>query len=100
MQESTSLIRFLDILRENLPVLQERFHVENLELFGSYVRGEADEASDLDILVTYTSPPSLLRFVALENHLSDTLGVQVDLVMKDGLKTALEDTILKEAVSV
>jgi hypothetical protein len=51
-------------------------------------------------LVTFSKPPSLFKFVRLENHLSDTLGVKVDLVMKDSLKPAIGKHILREAVSV
>ena len=52
-----------------------------------------------DILVTFKNAPSLLKFVELENLLSETLGVKVDLVMKDVLKPGIRERILQEAVS-
>lgn len=87
-------------LREQLPLLTEQYNVATLEIFGSYVRHEQRKNSDLDILVTFKKAPSLLKFVHLENHLSDILGVKVDLVMKDSLKPAIGKNILREAVPV
>jgi predicted nucleotidyltransferase len=80
-----------------LPNLQTEYHVRSLEVFGSYVLGDEVEDSDLDLLVTFDDVPSLFKFVALENTLSDALGVKVDLVMKDSLKSAIGEQILKEA---
>ena len=90
----------METLRNQLPSLAEQYNVATLEVFGSYVRHEQRKDSDLDILVTFSKPPSLFKFVRLENHLSDTLGVKVDLVMKDSLKPAIGKNILREAVSV
>jgi hypothetical protein len=88
------------ILERRLPELRRTYHVESLGIFGSYVRDEQNPESDLDILVTFSEPPGLIQFVALENHLSDLLGVQVDLVMKNALKPHLGERILQEVVPV
>jgi predicted nucleotidyltransferase len=90
----------LDVLRRHLPDLEEHFHVRSLGVFGSYVRHEEKEGSDLDILVSFAEVPSLLRFLALENHLSDLLGVRVDLVMEDALKPQIGERILSEVVAI
>lgn len=87
-------------LRQQLPLLAEWYGVETLEVFGSYVRAEQKADSDLDILVTIREEPSLLTFIAIENYLSDTLGVKIDLVMKDSLKPAIGKVILNEAMPV
>jgi len=87
-------------LKRELPHLKERFKVKSIELFGSYVRGEQEEGSDLDVLVEFEGAPSLLKFIEMENHLSDILGVKVDLVMKDALKPAIGKRILEEVVPV
>jgi predicted nucleotidyltransferase len=84
-------------LKEMLPSLKYRFHVDSLEVFGSFVRGEEKKNSDLDLLVTFDHVPSLFKFVALENYLSDSLGIKVDLVMKDSLKPNIGKHILQEA---
>ncbi|MEB3882477.1 nucleotidyltransferase family protein [Lyngbya sp. CCY1209] len=75
-------------------VLQERYHVRELGIFGSYVRQEQTETSDVDVLVEFSETPSLLKFINLENYLSDNLGVKVDLVHKSGLKPRIGDRIL------
>lgn len=91
---------FLAILRQQKKSLAERYGVESLEVFGSYVRGEQKPGSDLDLLITFQEEPSLLTFIRIENDLSDALGVKVDLVMKDSLKPAIGKNILREAVAV
>jgi predicted nucleotidyltransferase len=85
-----------------LPELQQAYGVQALWLFGSHVRGVARKQSDLDLLVQFDdrSTLSLLEFIALENRLSDWLGVQVDLVEKNGLKPAIGRYVLQEAVPV
>jgi predicted nucleotidyltransferase len=74
--------------------------VETLEVFGSYVRNEQHKDSDLDVLITFKEDPSLLTYIAIENYLSDLLGVTVDLVMKDSLKPKIGEQILSEAIPV
>ena len=100
MARIVSLEEVLEILRQQLPMLAERYSVETLEVFGSYVRSEQDEDSDLDILVTFKEVPSLLTFISIENYLSDRLGIKVDLVMKDSLKPRIGQQILREAIPV
>ena len=95
MARKRSLKKTLEILHEQIPLLAERYSVETLEIFGSYVRAEQKKDSDLDILVTFKETPSLLTFIAIENYLSDLLGVKVDLVMKDSLKPAIKKSILR-----
>jgi len=97
---SISLVSILSQLKKMLPLLRARYHVRTLEVFGSYVRGEAGSESDLDLLVTFNDVPTLFQFIALENYLSDNLGVQVDLVMKDSLKPAIRKYILAEAQAI
>jgi predicted nucleotidyltransferase len=64
--------------------------------------GSADARpdSDVDILVAFHRVPGLLRFIELENHLSDLLGMLVDLVMEDALKPQIKERVLQEALRV
>jgi len=94
------LENILDILRQQIPMFAERYSVETLEVFGSYVRSEQKKDSDLDILVPFKEDPSLLTYIAIENYLSDLLGIKVDLVMKDSLKPKIWQQILQEAILV
>jgi predicted nucleotidyltransferase len=88
------------LLQQQLPTLAKRYGVASLGLFGSFVRHENRPDSDLDILVTFAKTPSLLRFIELENYLSDLLGVKVDLVMRDTLKHQIGKKILQEVVPI
>jgi len=97
MQEQTNLTQLIESLRQQLPLLEERYRVESLGVFGSYVRHEQRPDSDLDVLVTFREAPSLLKFIELENYLSGVLGVKIDLVMKDALKPHIGQHILNEA---
>lgn len=87
-------------LNQNLNQLKQHYHITQLGIFGSYIRGENTTNSDLDILVEFDSQArfGLLTFCELENHLSELLTVKVDLVMKDGLKPYIGKNILQEVV--
>jgi predicted nucleotidyltransferase len=100
MQEQQDLAQLAEILHQQLPLLAERYRVKSLGMFGSYVRHEQRAGSDLDLLVTFYELPSLLKFIELENYLTDTLGVKVDLVMPDTLKPRIGQRILNEVVPV
>ncbi len=89
-----------ETLTEHKEGLKERFKVKELGIFGSYVRGEEKEGSDIDILVEFEEPVGLISFVGLKNYLSDLSGVEVDLVMKSSLKPRIGKRILKEVIYV
>jgi len=84
------------------PFLKEKFEVETIGFFGSYSRGEQRKRSDGDILVVFSQDARVgfFRFLELEEYLSGKLGMKVDLVTKDALKSALKDRILKETIYV
>lgn len=84
-------------LKAHRQQLKERFKVEEIGIFGSYVRKQQRSNSDVDVLVTFSETVDLFTFVELENHLREILGVKVDLVMKDALKPRLKERILCEA---
>lgn len=85
-------------LGQQKPKLAHQYTVKELGIFGSYVRGEQQAHSDLDILVDFDEYPSLLEFIGLEQSLSEHLGLPVDLVMKSDLKPRLRQRILQEVV--
>ena len=95
---STELARAKRILRAHLPALRERYSITSLGVFGSYARGEQKKKSDLDLLVEFERAPSLFKYVELEDHLSDLVGIKVDLVMKKTLKPHIGRYILAEVV--
>ena len=80
--------------------LRVSFKVKEIGVFGSYVRGEEKEGSDIDILVEFDEPVGLISFVGLKNYLSDLSGVEVDLVIKSALKPRIGKRILKDVIYV
>ncbi|MBP7069675.1 MAG: nucleotidyltransferase family protein [Methanothrix sp.] len=89
-----------EILRQKKPILREKFKVKEIGIFGSFVRGEEKDTSDLDILVELERPVGLIKFVGLQNYLSDELGEKVDLVTKSALKPRIKKNILSEVVYI
>ncbi len=89
------------ILQANRRTL-ERHGVRSLSVFGSVVRGEARDDSDIDLLVEFVpgAEPGLFEFIELRDSLSQLLQAPVDLATPDALHPALRDTILREAVHV
>ena len=90
----------LNILREVTPLVKKKFNVNTIEVFGSFIRNKQHHNSDVDILVTFVKTPSLLKFIELENFLSDKIGIKVDLVMKNSLKPRLKQSILNNSIPV
>ena len=83
------------------PILKRRFKVETIDIFGSYARNQADEKSDIDLLVTYsTIDYDYLTIIGLKNYLRRKLRVKVDVVSKEFLNKHIKDEILKEAIPV
>ena len=85
-----------NIIRNNLDHLKSEYNVLTIEVFGSYTRNMQTTKSDLDLLVTFSKAPGLLKYISLESYLSAILGLQVDLVMKKTVKPHLKDIILSE----
>ncbi len=87
-------------LKKLKPEIEKRYNVTEIGLFGSYVRNEQTENSDIDILIDFSrdSKIGLFGYCAFENWLSDELGEKVDLVMKDSLKPRIGKRILNEVV--
>jgi predicted nucleotidyltransferase len=100
--KTLNLDRIINILKEHKGELEEKYEVKEIGVFGSYVRGEHKGKSDLDILVEFEDEAKigLLKFVNMENYLSDLLGVKVDLVEKSVLKPRIGKHILKEVMTI
>ena len=85
-------------LAQQKPHLIAKYNIKQLGLFGSWVRGEQREDSDVDILIDFNEYPSLLVIVGIQEELSDYLGLKVDLVMRSGLKRRIGQRILQEVI--
>ena len=78
--------------------IAQRHGAGNIRVFGSVVRGEATEGSDLDVLVDFTPTASLFDLVRLKRELEELLGSSVDVVEAAGLSPYLRERVLAEAV--
>ena len=87
-------------LRALKSVITEQYKAKNLELFGSYIRGEQAESSDIDILVDFKDGADLFDLIGLAQFLEEKLQRKVDVVPKRALRPELRDEVFKEAVSV
>ena len=67
-------------------------------MFGSVARGEVDAASDLDLLVDLEPGRSLINLGALLVAIETELGARADLVTETGLRPALRERVLRDAV--
>jgi len=88
----------ISILKKEMPYLKENFQISEMGLFGSYVRGEADDESDIDILVSFSETPGFIKFMRLEEYLSGCFQRKVDLVVKNSLKPNIGKEVLSEAI--
>ena len=84
--------------REEILRLATRYGAKNIRVFGSVVRGEADEQSDVDFLVEMEPGRSLLDMGGLLMDLQGLLGRKVDVVSERGLRTRIRERVLREAV--
>ena len=98
----TDLAKIRQFLQAQKPYLYQEYGVTEIGVFGSYIRGEQNDDSDLDILISLTDPPriSLLGLVGLQHYLSDLLGLKVDVALKDKLKKRIGRRILQEVEAI
>ncbi|MER0170655.1 MAG: DNA polymerase subunit beta [Nitrosomonas sp.] len=90
----------LDILRLLKPDLIERFGVTRLALFGSSARDEAEENSDINIVVAFDGPATSKKYFGVQFLLEDQLRRPVDLVTEKALRPELKPFIEREAIDV
>ena len=90
----------LNFLESHKQIIIERFGVKHLALFGSIVRDEAREDSDLDVLVEFEGGESYRNYFDLLFYLEDQLHCEIDLVSLDTVRPQLKPYIEKEALYV
>jgi predicted nucleotidyltransferase len=85
------------ILEEQREVLRERFHVIDVGIFGSFIKGEETALSDIDILVTFEKGhKDFFNYMRMKNYLGELIGLEVDLVIKEAVKPGLREKIFHE----
>jgi len=96
MDKQTVIMR----LKENLEQIRQRFSVERLSIFGSVIRDEAEEDSDVDVLVVFEKKANFDIFMDLKFYLEELLGMGVDLVTEKALRPQVRRAIEQEMIDV
>ncbi len=96
-----SLREIKEILKKHSKELKEKFGIKELGIFGSFVREEQKENSDIDILVEFKEEYKTFdNYMDLKFYLEELLNIKVDLISKTALKPSLKSYILEEVVYV
>ena len=85
-----------EVLQKHREEFREQYGLKEIGIFGSYVKGEQKESSDIDMLIELEKPIGFVRFMRLENALSQLLGVRVEMVTRKALKPHIGKRILQE----
>ncbi len=93
-------LNMLRIHKNTILRVAHHYHAENIRVFGSVVREEAGESSDIDLLVSFLPGASLLDQAGLMSELGDVLGTKVDIISDRAINHHIRDKILKEARSL
>jgi len=88
----------IETLQKLKDELKQKYRVEIKGIFGSYVRGEQKESSDIDILVEFSEGATLFDFVDLAEYMEKKLNLKVDIVPIDTIREEIKENILKEAI--
>ena len=84
--------------REEILRVCGKYGAHNVRVFGSVARREADEQSDIDLIVEFEPDRSLLDHAGLWLELQELLGVKVDVVSSRGIKARIRERVLQEAI--
>lgn len=78
--------------------LKEKFKVKEIGIFGSTIRGERRQTSDIDLLVDFKDEADLFDLMGLGLFLEEKLDQRVDVVPKRAIREEIKDRVLKELV--
>jgi len=92
--------KVLMCLKDSIEEIQQRFPVKTLAVFGSVVRDEAADNSDVDVLVVFNQKATFDIFMDLKFYLEELLGMSVDLVTDKALRPQVRRAIEKELINV
>ena len=95
----TNIVELKKILEKNNNYLRQTFHVREIGIFGSFVKGEEkiNNDSDIDILITFEKGyKDFFNYMRLKYYLESLLGREVDLVIKEAVKPRLKERIFRE----
>ncbi|MCP5103788.1 MAG: nucleotidyltransferase family protein [bacterium] len=96
-RHDSELEKIMALLKGRKAFLESKYKIKEIGIFGSFVREEQNRGSDLDILVKYRDDSiDIFDFLELKEYLSELVGIEVDLVMQEGLKPFIGKNILNQ----
>ncbi|MGH3273204.1 MAG: nucleotidyltransferase family protein [Streptosporangiaceae bacterium] len=99
MADDVITIEGLRRRRDEILAVARKRRAHRISVFGSVARGEAGPGSDVDLLVEFEPETSLLDHIGLFQDLEDLLGVGVDVIARNGLRSR-DERIRAEAVDL
>ena len=100
MKAQKNIEEIISTLNSFRKIIRKEYKAEVIGLFGSYVRGEQKETSDIDVIVKFLDDASLFDLVGLADFLEEKLSIKVDIVPIDTIRTEIKEDILREAVYI
>ncbi|MGK5088308.1 nucleotidyltransferase family protein [Bdellovibrionota bacterium FG-2] len=94
VQDSREVIQRLRQNRDEL----KRLKIESLTLFGSFARDQANQKSDVDLIVEFSEPVGFFHFYDVKTSLEKILRRKVDLVMPDAVRPEFREQIEREKI--
>jgi len=92
-----STLEMLKKSRAEILAIAAKHGASNVRIFGSVVRGEDTEESDVDVLVDMAADRSLYDLVGFQQEIEALVGRKADVLTENGLNRYLKDRILAEA---
>jgi uncharacterized protein len=86
--------------QQEIAAIAQRYGISNVRVFGSVARGEADDDSDLDLLIDVAPGHGYFDMAGFALEVGDLLGVLTQVATENGLKARIRDRIIAEAVAV
>ncbi|MGL6341133.1 MAG: nucleotidyltransferase family protein [Waterburya sp.] len=90
----------LKAYREDILAIANQYHAPNIRVFGSVVRGEATEESDVDFLIDVPPEQTLFDLIRLTRSLSELLGCEVDVAQITVLHPRIRNQVLQDAIAL
>ena len=92
----TTLEKVKKVIAEEKEILTKKYNIERIGIFGSVVRGEDTDKSDVDLIVDFKKPIGLMDLVGLEFYLSDKIGRKVEVATRKSLSPYIQDRVFKQ----
>jgi uncharacterized protein len=87
-------------LKAQKAILFKKYKIKNIGIFGSYIRNEETNDSDIDILVEFTETPGMKEFFQAEEYLEKLLNKKIDMVREKAIRKELKEEIMSEVIYI